>query len=274
MLPNQIKQSDVLDIIFEHRNKSYGAYPLRKSYNKRLALALTFTLFVAAMFSVLQLLHRSAEPVYTTTINIDDSHLIDLVPTPPPPQPLPPVPAQESQAHFREIINSTPEIVSDDHQTTVPTVQDLNNSMVGRQISDGDVPSLTTVVSAAGNGNTQPSIVPAADPAMSDVPLHTAEFMPEFPGGLEALKKFLLKNIRQPDDLQPGERIVVLASFIVARNGGIEQMKIINSGRADLDKEVLRVIGKMPSWKPGVQNGHEVSVYFNLPVTFIGADVE
>jgi len=98
--------------------------------------------------------------------------------------------------------------------------------------------------------------------------------MPEFPGGLEALKKFLLKNIRQPDDLQPGERIVVLASFIVARNGGIEQMKIINSGRADLDKEVLRVIGKMPSWKPGVQNGHEVSVYFNLPVTFIGADVE
>ena len=274
MLPNQIKQSDVLDIIFEHRNKSYGAYPLRKSYNKRLALALTFTLFVAAMFSVLQLLHRSAEPVYTTTINIDDSHLIDLVPTPPPPQPLPPAPAQQSPVHFREIINSTPEIVSDDHQTTVPTIQDLNNSMVGRQISEGDIPSLGTVVSAAGDGGTQPSIAAAAEPAMSDVPLHTAEFMPEFPGGIEALKKFLLKNIRQPDDLQPGERIVVLASFIVARNGGIEQMKIINSGRADLDKEVLRVIGKMPSWKLGVQNGHEVSVYFNLPVTFIGADVE
>jgi len=274
MLPNQSKQSDVLDIIFEHRNKSYGAYALRKSYNKRLALALTFTLFVAAMFSMLQLLHRSAAPIHATIVNIHDSHLIDIAPTPPPQQPLPPKPAQQSAVHTRQIINSTPEIVSDDHQTTVPTIQDLNNSIVGRQLSEGDIPSIGTVVSPVGNGNAQPSIVPAAEPAMSDVPLHTAEFMPEFPGGLEALKKFLLKNIRQPDDLQPGERIVVLASFIVARNGNIEQMKIVNSGRADLDKEVLRVIGKMPSWKPGVQNGHEVSVYFNLPVTFVGADVE
>jgi periplasmic protein TonB len=274
MLPNQIKQSDVLDIIFEHRNKAYGAYALRKSYNKRLALALTFTLLVAAMFSVLQLLHRSAEPIHATIVNIDDSHLIDLAPTPPPQQPLPPAPAQQSPVHSREIITSTPEIVSDVHQTTVPTIEDLNNSTVGRQISEGDIPLVGTVVSPAGNGNAQPANVPAAEPAMSEAPLHTAEFMPEFPGGLEALKKFLLKNIRQPDDLQPGEKIVVRASFIVARNGSIEQMKIINSGRADLDKEVLRVIGKMPSWKPGVQNGHEVSVYFNLPVTFVGADVE
>ncbi|HYK45419.1 MAG TPA: energy transducer TonB [Parafilimonas sp.] len=274
MLPNQIKQSDVLDIIFEHRNKTYGAYALRKSYNKRLALALTFTLLVAAMFSVLQLLDRSAEPIYATIVNIDDSHLIDLAPTPPPQQPLPPAPAQQSPVHSREIITSTPEIVSDVHQTTVPTIEDLNNSTVGRQISEGDIPLVGTVVSPAGNGNAQPANVPAAEPAMSEAPLHTAEFMPEFPGGLEALKKFLLKNIRQPDDLQPGEKIVVRASFIVARNGSIEQMKIINSGRADLDKEVLRVIGKMPSWKPGVQNGHEVSVYFNLPVTFVGADVE
>jgi protein TonB len=65
---------------------------------------------------------------------------------------------------------------------------------------------------------------------------------------------------------------MVLASFIVSKNGSIEHVKIINSGRTDLDKEVTRVIGKMPLWKPGVQNGHEVSVYFNLPVTFMGVD--
>jgi protein TonB len=59
-----------------------------------------------------------------------------------------------------------------------------------------------------------------------------------------------------------------MASFVVAKNGVIQNIKIVNSGRADLDKEVLRVINKMPLWKPGMQNGKAVSVYFNLPVTF------
>ena len=98
--------------------------------------------------------------------------------------------------------------------------------------------------------------------------------MPEYPGGIEALKKFMLKNLRQPDDLQPGEKILVMASFVVNKNGQIEQVKIINGGRTDLNKEVQRVINKMPFWKPGLQNGNTVAVYFNLPVTFISTEDE
>ena len=164
--------------------------------------------------------------------------------------------------------------MSDDHQTTVPSIEDLTNSMIGTDVSPGDVPATGTVVAPAGNGNVQSATAPQAAPVIDDRPVLTAEFMPEFPGGVDALKKFLLKNIRQPDDLQAGEKILVLASFVVSKDGGIEQVKIINSGRGDLDKEVLRVIAKMPAWKPGRQNGHEVSVYFNLPVTFLGADGE
>jgi protein TonB len=89
MLPNQIKQSDVLDIIFEHRNKSYGAYALRKSYNKRLALALLSHCLSRQCSAYCNCFIGATEPIYTTTINIDDTHLIDLAPTPPPQQPLP-----------------------------------------------------------------------------------------------------------------------------------------------------------------------------------------
>ena len=78
--------------------------------------------------------------------------------------------------------------------------------------------------------------------------------------------------LRQPDDLQAGETIKVIASFVVSKTGTIENVKIINSGRSDLDKEVIRIINKMPLWKPGLQNGKPVSVYFNLPVTFKSAD--
>ena len=65
---------------------------------------------------------------------------------------------------------------------------------------------------------------------------------------------------------------MVRTSFIVNKIGQIEAVKIIGSGRPDLDKEVMRVINKMPIWKPGIQNGSPVSVYFNLPVTFLGAE--
>ena len=79
----------------------------------------------------------------------------------------------------------------------------------------------------------------------------------------------MLKNLIQPDDLNAGEKIVVLASFIMGKNGHLEQVKIIKSGRTDLDQEVQRVINKMPVWKPGLQNGNAVAVYLNLPVTFM-----
>jgi protein TonB len=84
----------------------------------------------------------------------------------------------------------------------------------------------------------------------------------------------MLKNLRQPDDLQPGEKIIVKAFFVVTKEGKIDQVKIISAGRNDLDKEVERVINKMPLWKPGKQNGSAVAVYFNLPVTFVNTGEE
>ena len=80
------------------------------------------------------------------------------------------------------------------------------------------------------------------------------------------------RNLAQPDDIQPGEKVTVLVKFIIDKDGIISAAEIINSGRKDLDKEVLRVINKMPKWIPGKQNGQSVGVYFKLPVSFIGQE--
>src|SRR5687768_18040209 len=93
--------------------------------------------------------------------------------------------------------------------------------------------------------------------------------MPEFPGGKAALQRFLIKHLRVPDEgLEPVSRISVEVQFIVDKNGSITGMEILRSGGELFNKEVLRVLQKMPVWKPGRQNGMEVRVYFKLPVTF------
>jgi len=68
--------------------------------------------------------------------------------------------------------------------------------------------------------------------------------------------------------MEEDSKIVVIAKFVVDKSGNIENIEILNSGRADLDEEVKRVIKKMPQWKPGMQAGKAVDVYFKLPVTF------
>ena len=100
-----------------------------------------------------------------------------------------------------------------------------------------------------------------------------AERMPEFPGGIEALKRFLLKNLTMPpNDLDPGTVVKVTARFVVDGEGHVQNIEITQPADPSFNKEVKRVILKMPDWKPGQQNHHPVSVYFNLPVNFVAAD--
>jgi protein TonB len=96
--------------------------------------------------------------------------------------------------------------------------------------------------------------------------------MPQFPGGMEAFLKFMQRNLKQPEDFDEGQKMVVLASFVVDAGGNIVNIAIDQKARPDLDAEVLRVIKKMPVWEPGMQNGRKVPVFYKLPVTFIAGD--
>jgi protein TonB len=265
MLPEKIMQSDLLDILFDNRNKNYGAYTLRRSYNKIMMTSLSCTLFVALCFSFFQFLHHTKkETALTVNIIPPDAVLIKL-------PDVKPLPVEQTAVHKNQVINSTPVIAPDKQANLPPTTDELEKADIGSFKSSGtdDIGIIQPPAEEHGNGS-QVSQLTAK--IAEDKPVAFAEVMPEFPGGTDALIKFILKNIHQPGDLQAGEAIKVIASFVVSKTGNIENIKIVNAGRPDLNKEVLRVINKMPLWKPGLQNGKPVSVYFNLPVTFQSAD--
>ncbi|HEY2727975.1 MAG TPA: TonB family protein [Parafilimonas sp.] len=270
MLPDKILQSDLLDILFENRNKDYGAYALRRSFNKTMISSITATLFIAMAFCIFQLIHHAKNRDIITSVIIQPDQILskfeEVKPITEKPAP------QHAATHFNQVVTSTPVITKDNQPTQMPTINDIDKSNIGDVNLKGD--DATNIVQPVANSQTGSETIttPAVEIKPDDKPLNWAQIMPEYPGGIEALRKFMLRNLKQPDDLQAGEKIVVMASFVVNKNGQIEQVKIINSGRADLDKEVQRVINKMPFWKPGLQNGNAVSVYFNLPVTFMSEE--
>ena len=168
-----------------------------------------------------------------------------------------------------------PQIVSDTlTDLPVPTAEELNDAKIGTSNINGSMDEgiVTNVaVNTTGKGLAKADVNtiekeedgPYRDPV---------EIMPEFPGGKEALKRYLLNHISQPVDLEASEKVVVIATFVVNKKGKIEQVTITKKGREDLDNDVVKVIEKMPVWKPGYQNGKNVAVYYSLPVTFVAND--
>ncbi|MBQ8487119.1 MAG: TonB family protein [Prevotella sp.] len=95
------------------------------------------------------------------------------------------------------------------------------------------------------------------------------EQMPEFPGGTAELMKFLSLNVRYPEAaLKAGTQGRVIVSFIVEANGAVGNVKVVKKVSDDLDAEAVRLVGSMPKWQPGMQNGKPVRVKYTMPVTF------
>jgi protein TonB len=268
MEPLAMLHADPLDLLFENRNKLYGAYPLRKYYNQRLLLSLgcTFSLVVIFTFAILY--------------NNSGSLLIQS-------RPLPPdiilgevklnqvikLPVQAIRPSIvkppASIIYNTPLIVSDPKvPETMAKIDQLQTTAIGLTTSAGDPENGEPRT----NGNTTAGALSTkTDPVEEKTEiLDHPEVMPEFPGGLDALKRFLLKNLRMPENnLEEGSRVQVIARFVVGTDGRVRDVEITHPGESEFNREVRRVIAKMPDWKPGSQNHRAVAVYFSLPVNFV-----
>ncbi len=103
----------------------------------------------------------------------------------------------------------------------------------------------------------------------NDKPLYTAEIMPEYPGGIAALKRDLAKAVELPDELNTkqisGQMFI---QFVVNKQGLINEIKILKSIHKQLDDEVIKALQNLKTFKPASQNGNPVSVYFILPISF------
>jgi len=144
----------------------------------------------------------------------------------------------------------------------------LDDKQIGTENIEGkkDIGIAGIEKAATTTGNGQVEILKPAGTFIPD------ERDPEFPGGPEALKRFLAHNLNTPDELEAGEKKMVQVRFVVDKEGNVFIQEIVNSGGNEFDREVIRVCKKMPRWKPAIQNGVNVSVSYVLPVTFIGVE--
>lgn len=112
--------------------------------------------------------------------------------------------------------------------------------------------------------------LPENEPAQPDTSVFTVvETMPQFPGGQEAMLKFLVENISYPEEAKLKKiQGKVFVSFIVEKDGKVGNVKLLRGIGGGCDEEALRVVGLMPDWKPGEQRGQAVRVAFNMPIRF------
>ena len=257
MTSNEILKADLLDIVFENRNKKYGAYLLRKYYNNRLAVGLAgmfgFVLIVVLIISF----NPAARNAIANSIGWRDTVTVSILPTPPPePPPATPPP----QSRNRQIISSNRIEIS--NETNIHTQDEIENALPSNIEADG--PSITGAnLPIIENATVQEPAAPPQDPPPA--PGSSASF----PGGQQAWMAFLNRYLRTPDELETGQNKKVIVRFSVGADGTISQFEIMQSGGAAFDNEVIRVLKKMPKWKPAVQNGLSVPVMFTQPVTFM-----
>lgn len=264
------------DLLFENRNKEYGAYVLRQQTgNRNLASIVAILVMVAGAVGLLiaknkyEEYHVKVVPVYNQGMEVRS--IKDKAPEV---KRREPVKVEEVEIVDKQIINSikfvAPKIVEDDKvrpEDQMRTQDELMKSKVAIGFEDVIGNSESGEVLKAKEALVTEEIKPKE--ADLNKPFTVVEQMPSFPGGTAALMKFLGKQIKYPSVAEEmGIQGRVVCSFIVERDGSVTDIHVVKSVDPSLDKEAQRVIAAMPKWIPGRQNGQAVRVKYSLPVTF------
>jgi protein TonB len=269
MNSEQILKADLLDIIFDNRNKAYGAYSIRRAYPSHLKKAMGVMLLFVTAVSLYVMSKPKKAGTYaqlekdTVIIILDQVVEIDK--------------PKEKQPQQRTVEAQPPTKV-DRPIVVVPDDEIIKHPPIDRTEPDEYVPGDDDKPAVGEGGGKfvqgkpgETSITP--NPPQIDTPeepaiLESPDEKPEFPGGMEAWSRYLQRMLRVPDELESGDRKTVRVKFVVNANGEVTDAVITMSGGKEFDKEVIRVIGRMPKWKPGKQRGKPVASYFTQPVTF------
>jgi protein TonB len=277
MTTQNILTADVLDIVFENRNKAYGAYQLRKYYDKRLIHSLGIMLLSVGSLILLSFrfekkpMMKDDKPKATVQI-IQLSQELPKEIKEPEKVVEKPVSAAKPLASVKA--TSRIDIVPDNKVTDndkVPDQTDMENKVVSNVNADGDNPN-GQVVKPGDNKNGNGNLITDEEPLDPKTAIDYADEPPTYPGGIEALQNFLRKNLRTPDELEAGQQASVKVKFVVSYDGEMYGYEVVQSAGNAFNDEVLRVLKKMPRWNPGKYKGHTVSVYYIIPVKFQGVE--
>lgn len=247
------------DIVFENRNKAYGAYLLRTLYTKNVVLGvvITFIFFtlvfyspdIIALFKGKEVVEK-APPRKLVYSELSAPPSIDK-PKPPPPQ----VQLPKLQKVIKFV---PPKVVKEAVVEEVPTIEEIKQ----HEVAAVEIEGPTEIVF-------EEPVEEVVVEEEEDKIFTVVEQQPEFQGGYEAMMNFIKKNMRYPASARRmGVDGTVYVSFVVSKDGSISEVKTIRGISADCDKEAMRVVSMMPPWKPGKQNGKPVFVRFVLPIKF------
>lgn len=279
MTAERILQSDVLDILFEDRNKKYGAYELRRTYPKRVKKAIGAMIFIVAVCSAGYLFGSIKQNNLLVNPDVTDTISLSLLDEPPKPkQEEPPRPKPVVQENVAQVKSTTPIIEPDKNvpEVEVPPIDAIDSSAIGTEniageaIANGQQNVSREEGVAGGKGDSDKPVAP--EPAMPTGPIdmRQADEMPEYPGGSQALIRYMVNNLTS--ELEPGVKYVIRAQFIIDETGKVSETTILSSDEAGLNNQVLKALRKMKQWKPGKLHGRNVAVRFTMPVTFVGPE--
>jgi protein TonB len=267
---NKIMTTDILDIIFDGRNKDYGAYDLRKTYNKRLTMALLgmasllVVIFIGFFVANTIAANAANKKLVVQDVQLEEVKQEDKKNEPPPP---PPPPKQEppkvEMAKF-----TPPKIVKDEEvkeEEKPPEQEKLEDTKIGNVNQEGVKDE--GIVAPVDNGK---GVVeaPKKEEEDWDKTFTKVEIESDYPGGQGAWVRYLNKNLVYPQEAQDNEiQGTVIVQFIVDKEGVVSDVEAI-SGANELRAEAIRVIKKSGKWTPAVQNGRQVKSYKKQPITF------
>ncbi|MBA4321542.1 MAG: energy transducer TonB, partial [Odoribacter sp.] len=240
------------DIVFEIRNKDYGAYRLRKKYNRNVMIGMLIGIIIIGTAVITPYLNakalenrqkRAERQVELKMENLDQPQ--ENVEPPPPPPP-PPAEAVVQKYIAPVVVDSIkPEDVkqlmtADQAQLEVKNEDVQVQNEVQEEVKEEEAPVEVFVV---------------------------VEEMPTFPGGDGELMKFINTNIVYPEIAKEnGVQGRVILQFLVNTDGSVSDVKVVRGVDASLDKEAARVVASSPKWKPGRQRNKPVKVRYTFPV--------
>jgi protein TonB len=247
------------DLVFENRNKEYGAYAIRKAYHDNVHKALLYVLISFAAVMALTLFFPGAPLVKVPKLSENVINFDFIAPlTVDPPKPATTTPVRRATRDVQ------PTVVT--HTETPPMETPVDNEGPGdpNGVVDGAPPTSSGGITAdaSSTGTALAEVKPAG-------PVDIAEVMPQYQGGLQAMARYMQKNLKYPAVARRMEvEGAVFVSFIIDTNGRVIEAKVIKGISKECDEEAVRVVSSMTAWLPGRQAGIPVMVRMVLPIRF------
>lgn len=265
-----ILKSSVLDLLFENRNKFYGAYNLRKFYRTRLLKSIAITLSATALVCVVLSLPKTLVETITYAeiqmSHIKEVKIQDLKKDAQKPK-------LKIASAFQKKLGTQILLVKNIPADTLQVLKPSDIIGSGNENLKGNLGNgLAETVVGDGKFAGVEASLPEKKTVDPNEVIASPDVMPEYPGGLNALRHFLEHNLKNPSQMEAGEMVSVNIGFVVGYNGKLQQFSIVKDGGEVYNQEVLRVVKRMPQWIPGKANGKNVAVNFTIPVKFVAAD--